>query len=276
MNTVMMTGYSNTYQTAMDVSKKYNDKKKEACTSITEEPEEESSLKLQEKNEKEKTHHIPEEEEAQLKAMEDFIARMQEAVASIKNAFKDSGKKTLYDATMDLMLIANAEKEPALRSIYARLLFKSKAVRASGADADQIRAALRKINKVIGKTKTKIKKLKKEELIEKKRKKAEAEKRRKMAEELQRELERKKKIRKNRERQDVEESKMGMGANYGGESSKISPAPDVSTGAGMIAGESADVLSQIEGVDMSPVSVSSECAASTATASIGSAVDVFL
>ena len=94
------------------------------------------------------------------------------------------------------------------------------------------------------------------------------------------ELERKKKIRKHRERHDVEESKMVMGSNYGGESSKFSPVQDISFGAGISADASGDILSQIEGVDMSPVSVSSEYvsggSAVAAEASLGTSVDVFL
>ena len=294
MYTVMRTGYGYPYQNRTDQTGKYRNAKKEnssdSASSISDtayEEEQADILVSQEKDSEEDTSTkqqsspLTAEEQKEVDALQEFIKRMQEAVASIRNAYEDSGKTNLYDATMDLMLIANAEKEPALRAIYAKLLFKSRMVRStSGADSDEIRIALRKIGKVIGKTKTKIKKLQKEELIEKKRKKAEAEKRRKMAEELQRELERKKKIRKNRERQDVEESKMGMGANYGGESSKFSPVQDVSTGAGITLGASGDVLSQVESVDMSPISVGGEYAsggsAVAAEASLGTAVDVFL
>ena len=297
MYTVMKTGYGSPYQTGTNQTGKYRNIKKEnsnnSASSVSDtkafETSDESGISdilnpQEEKAEKggpteQKSSPLTAEEQKEVDAMQEFIKRMQEAVASIKNACEGSGKTNLYDATMDLMLIANAEKEPALRAIHAKLLFKSRAIRAtSGADADEIRIALRKIGKVIGKTKTKIKKLQKEELLEKKRKKAEAEKQRKMAEELQKELERKKKIRKNRERQDVEESKMGMGANYGGESSKFSPVQDIS--AGISTGTSGDILSQIEGVDMSPVSVGSEYvsggSAVAAEASLGAAVDVFL
>lgn len=299
MYTVMRTGYGNPYQTGTNQTGKYRNIRKEnnnnSSSSVSDTKALEASDEAEiidtlnpqaEEAEKEapaeqKSSPLTAEEQKEVDALQEFIKRMQEAVSSIKKACESSGKTNLYDATMDLMLIANAEKEPALRAIHAKLLFKSRAVRAtSGADADEIRIALRKISKVIGKAKTKIKKLQKEELLEKKRKKAEAEKQRKMAEELQKELERKKKLRKNRERQDVEESKMGMGANYGGESSKFSPVQDVNVGAGISAGASEDILSQVEGVDMSPVSVGSEYAsggnAVAAEASLGTAVDVFL
>ena len=125
----------------------------------------------------------------------------------------DKKKKNLYDATSDLMAIAFAEKEPSLKAIHSRLLFKARMVKASGAQAEDIKIALNKIKKVIGKVKTKIKKLKKEENIEKKRKNAERAKQQKMEEELRRELALRRKVRKNREQKDIEESQMGMGAN---------------------------------------------------------------
>lgn len=294
MYTVTRTGYGYPYQSGTNQTGKYRNANKEnnstSSSSVSDATDETKTTDilspLEKESEKEsaaeeKNSPLTAQEQQEVDALQEFIKRMQEAVASIKDAYEDSGKTNLYDATMDLMLIANAEKEPALRAIHAKLLFKSRAIRTtSGADSDEIRIALRKIGKVIGKTKTKIKKLQKEELIEKKRKKAEAEKQRKMAEELQKELERKKKIRKNRERQDVEESKMGMGANYGGESSKFSPVQDINIGSGISVGASGDILSQVESVDMSPVSAGGDYAtggdAVAAEAALGSAVDVFL
>ena len=286
MYTVTRTGYGYgyPYQNGTNQTGKYKNANKEnnsaSSSSVSDATDETKTTDILSPLEKEsaaeeKNSPLTAQEQQEVDALQEFIKRMQEAVASIKDAYEDSGKTNLYDATMDLMLIANAEKEPALRAIHAKLLFKSRAIRTtSGADSDEIRIALRKIGKVIGKTKTKIKKLQKEELIEKKRKKAEAEKQRKMAEELQKELERKKKIRKNRERQDVEESKMGMGANYGGESSKFSPVQDINIGSGISVGASGDILSQVESVDMSPVSAGGDAVA--AEAALGSAVDVFL
>lgn len=179
MYTVMRTGYRYPYENRTDQTGKYRNTKKESSTdsasSISDtacEEEPADILASQERNAKEdtgadkQTSPLSAKEQKETDALQEFIKRMQEAAASIKNAYEDSGKTNLYDATMDLMLIANAEKEPALRSIYARLLFKSRAIRStSGADSDEIRIALRKIGKVIGKTKTKIKKLQKEELI---------------------------------------------------------------------------------------------------------------
>lgn len=285
MYTVMRTGYVDPYQNTTNKSSKYREKKKEETDAslIANESEEENDIPtLQEQKEQDNgkgAYDFYKEETDQTNAMKEFIERMKETAAAFQEAREESGKTNLYDATMDLMLIANVEKEPALRAIHAKLLFKSRAIRTTtGADSDAIRIALRKIGKVIGKTKSKIKKLQKEELLEKKRKKAEAEKRRKMAEELQKELDRKRKIRKNRERQDVEESKMGMGANYGGEPSKFSPTPEINSG--ITTGASGDILSQVEGVDMSPVSVGgAEIAAGSAVAaeaSLGTSVDVFL
>ena len=72
------------------------------------------------------------------------------------------------------------------------------------------------MRKVIGQAKAKVKGLEKEALLEKKRKRAIEAKRRAKELALQREIAWRKKARKAREQKDIEESKMGMGANYGG------------------------------------------------------------
>lgn len=159
-------------------------------------------------------------QEEEEKGMQALIDRMKAQSQSMEKAF-DKKKKNLYDATSDLMAIAFAEKEPSLKAIHSRLLFKARMVKASGAQAEDIKIALTKIKKVIGKVKTKIKKLKKEENIEKKRKNAERAKQQKMEEELRRELALRRKVRKNREQKDIEESQMGMGANDGGSGTNI-------------------------------------------------------
>lgn len=137
---------------------------------------------------------------------------------AIKKSIEENRKNqtNLYDATMDLMAIESAEQEPRLKAIQVRLMFKMRTVKASGAKSSEVQAAVNKIKKVLGKLKTKIKKLKEEEGIEKKRENARRARQRRMEEKLRRELEVKRAIRKKRERKDVEESRMGMGANYGG------------------------------------------------------------
>lgn len=145
-----------------------------------------------------------------------IIDQLRAQAQSVKDAFDPKKKKNLYDATMDLMLVAQAEKPAALKAIQTRLLFKIRSVRASGAEDAEIRAAVSKLKKVIGKAKAKVKNLQKEEQLEKKRKKAEENKRKAREEAIRRELELRKKIRKVKERGDIEESKMGLGANYGG------------------------------------------------------------
>lgn len=135
---------------------------------------------------------------------------------SVREAFDPERKKNLYDATMDLMLVEQTEKVPGLRAIHTRLLFQIRAIKASGAKPGAIRVAVNKLTKVIGKVKAKIKNLRKEELLEEKRRRAAEEKRKTKEEAVRRELEIRKKIRKAKERNDIEESKMGLGANYGG------------------------------------------------------------
>lgn len=158
------------------------------------------------------------------KGIQTLIDRMKAQSQSVEKNSHKKKKKNLYDATTDLMAIAFAEKEPSLKAIHTRLLFKARMVKTSGAQSEEIKIALTKIKKVIGKVKTKIKKLKKEENIEKKRKNAERAKQRKMEEELRKELELRRKVRKNREQKDVEESQMGMGANDGGPGTNTSAA----------------------------------------------------
>lgn len=188
------------------IYRKKEDKLKEQGqnTAIFSEPKEEKGLKTEEFG-KEKENGV-----------QDIFEKAQEQINAVKKAYEKSKPKNLYDATMDLMLIANAEKEAALRVIHSRLLFKIRMFRSTGASQGEIRRATKKVNKVIAKVKVKIKKLKKEEELEKKQKEAEKAKQRKRAQELRRELEYKRKVRKNKEQQDIEESKMGMGANYGG------------------------------------------------------------
>lgn len=162
---------------------------------------------MQKKKEEEK-----EEEEQGL------VSQLLGQAEAMKESFEEQreNQTNLYDATMDLMMIANAEKETALKAIQVRLMFKMRTVKMSGAKSGEVQIAVNKIKKVIGKIKTKIKKLKEEAGIEKKRKNAEKAKKRKLEERLRRELEVRRTIRKNREKKDVEESRMGMGANYGG------------------------------------------------------------
>ena len=175
---------------------------------------EENKAKNNQEENRQSAYDRQQEEEG--RGIQELIDRMKAQSQSMKNTFDKKKQKNLYDATSDLMAIAFAEKEPSLKAIHTRLLFKARMVKTSGAQAGEIKIALTKIKKVIGKVKTKIKKLKKEEDIEKKRKNAEKAEQRKMEEELRRELELRRKVRKNREQKDVEESRMGMGANDGG------------------------------------------------------------
>lgn len=148
----------------------------------------------------------------------DLITKLRNETKSIRDSFAKSKKNNLYDATSDLMAIADAENEATLKSIHIRLLFKKRMIKLTGTDSDEVKAAVRKIQKVIGKTKSKIKKLKKEKEIDDKRKAAEKAKQLRLEKELRRELEIKKRVRKNKEKKDVEESRMGMGDNYDGSS----------------------------------------------------------
>lgn len=162
---------------------------------------------------------------------ESIISKLLDQAQSIKEAFDPKNKKNLYDATMDLTLISQMEKIPPLKAMQARILFKIRSVKTSGAKSSEIRIALNKLKKVLGKVKAKVKNLKKEEQLETSRKKAEEARRKAKEEALRRELELRKKVRKAKEQKDIEESKMGLGANYGGPGEAAAPelAMDVHT-----------------------------------------------
>ena len=146
----------------------------------------------------------------------DYVKQLQQQAQSIANAFDRKNQRNLYDATSDLMAIASIEQIPSLRSMHTRLLGQMQNIKGSGAEESEIRSAVTKIKKVIAKLKAKIKNLQKEEQLERKADNAKKAKRRKLEEEIRRELAVRRKVRKDREQKDVEESRMGMGANYGG------------------------------------------------------------
>lgn len=134
-----------------------------------------------------------------------------------KQSFIHRSSSSLYSSTSDLMAIANTEDKEILRGIYVRLSFKLWSVRASGAtgaDSKAIKSATRSIQKVMGKVKGKIKGLRKEEEIEKKAKAAKKAKQRRLEQEIRRELAIKRRIRKNKERRDVEDSYLESDGQY--------------------------------------------------------------
>ena len=106
-----------------------------------------------------------------------LVAQLQARAEAVKKAFDPKRKKNLYDATMDLTLLEQIEKVPALKAMQSRLMFKIRAVKASGASSSEVRIAVSKLKKVLGKVKAKVKGLQKEELLERRRKLAEEAKR---------------------------------------------------------------------------------------------------
>lgn len=145
-----------------------------------------------------------------------FLNKLKEQAEAFKRAMDPKKQKNLYDATMDLTLLAQIEKIPGLKAMQSRLMFQIRSVKASRAENSEIRAAVTKLKKVIGKVKAKVKSLEKEALMEKKRKRAQEARRKAKERALRRELEWRRKARKAKEQKDIEESKMGLGANYGG------------------------------------------------------------
>lgn len=127
------------------------------------------------------------------------------------------GRTEKYDATGDLMAVANAENAAGLQTIHIRLVYKMRMLGlGSETESDEVKASKRKIKRVISRIKAKLKALKKEDQLQKKARSAEKNKKLRLEMELKRELAIKKKNRKNKERNDVDESRMGLGANYDG------------------------------------------------------------
>ena len=143
--------------------------------------------------------------------------RMRKRTDAARKAFSVTGSNTLYSSTPDLMAIANTESQEILRGIYVRLSFKLWAVRAKGAtgtDSKAIKSATRSIQKVMGKVKGKIKGLQKEDDMEKKAEAARKAKQHRLQQEIRRELAIKRKIRKNKERKDIEDSYLESDGQY--------------------------------------------------------------
>lgn len=139
----------------------------------------------------------------------DLTRKKQRQASSAKQNDAWRAHTTLYSSTADLMAIANTESQETLRGIYVRLSFKLWSVRAAGAtgtNSKTVKTATRSIEKVMGKVKRKIKCLQKEEEMEKKAAAARKAKQRRLQQEIRRQLAIKRKIRKNREKKDIEES----------------------------------------------------------------------
>ncbi len=203
-------------------------------------------------------------EEEENQGINKLLEELKKQAESFKKAMDPKNRKNLYDATMDLTLIAQAEKIPALKAIQTRLYFQVRAVKASRAEDGEIRSAVNKLKKVIGKVKAKVKALRKEEQMEKRRKKAEEAKRKARELALRLELERRKKARKAKEQKDIEESKMGLGANYGG------PTGDPELDMMM---EAYSEMNSAE-IAMEVGSVVDVAVADVATADVGAAMDI--
>ena len=153
----------------------------------------------------------------QTKKADNLVERMRQRTNTAQKSFSVSGSNTLYSSTPDLMSIANTESQEILRGIYVRLSFKLWAVRAKGAtgtDSKAIKSATRSIQKVMGKVKSKIKGLQKEDEMEKKAEAARKAKQRRLQQEIRRELAIKRKIRKNKERKDIEDSYLESDGQY--------------------------------------------------------------
>lgn len=232
-------------------------------TALTERTPAESRNRLLEQEEKENTN--------------DYVKMLQQQAQSIAKAFDRKNQRNLYDATSDLMAIASMEQVPSLRSMHTRLLAQMQNIKGSGAEESEIRCAVTKIKKVIAKLKAKIKNLQKEEQLEKKAENAKKAKRRKLEEEIRRELAVRRKVRKDREQKDVEESRMGMGANYGGPVSGTPVSLQYQDDDLLIVDDAMiDAAMEAEGLSLDTGAVVAEVAAGEGAAEVGGSVDIAL
>ncbi len=115
-----------------------------------------------------------------------------------KNSVSRS-KSVSYNASKDLARIASARTTSQVMLIIYELRGKRKEIMKSGADASQIKAVCRRIDKVLGKGGTKIKNLKKEAALKEKAELQREAGREKAARKTEEELKQRKKKRKARE-----------------------------------------------------------------------------
>lgn len=146
-------------------------------------------------------------EEQQAERFNEMIERYREDQKRIKKALANKKKNVSYNAVADLILIASTEAVGQVRAIKGRITRKFQQTKKSGGDdIEQARRALAAMKKVIGKAKTKIKRLEEESRIEKKRDAAEKARERELQKKLREELSRRRRERKFKEQNDIMEA----------------------------------------------------------------------
>ncbi len=163
---------------------------------------------------------------------------------SLRRAFDRINTKKTYDGTSDLIAIANAENEASLRGICVMLSYKLRHLKFSSSDGNTAKNSARKIKKVMGKAKSKIRKLQKEAQMEKKADIAKKARKLRLQMEIRRELSLRRKVRKAKERKDVADSYMESQMEQASQQATAFVAPDaVFTDSGSITSASIDIVS---------------------------------
>ncbi len=163
---------------------------------------------------------------------------------SLKRALDRINTKKTYDGTSDLIAIANAENEASLRGICVMLSYKLRHLKFSSSDGNTAKNSARKIKKVMGKAKSKIRKLQKEAQMEKKADIAKKARKLRLQMEIRRELSLRRKVRKAKERKDVADSYMESQMEQASQQATAFVAPDaVFTDSGSITSASIDIVS---------------------------------
>ncbi len=163
---------------------------------------------------------------------------------SLRRAFDRINTKKTYDGTSDLIAIANAENEASLRGICVMLSYKLRHLKFSSSDGNTAKNSARKIKKVMGKAKSKIRKLQKEAQMEKKADIAKKARKLRLQMEIRRELSLRRKVRKAKERKDVADSYMESQMEQASQQATAFVAPDaVFTDLGSITSASIDIVS---------------------------------
>lgn len=153
-----------------------------------------------------------EEEQLQLKELLEQLIQQKEA---FKKAFERNRKKSVsYNAGPDMSAIASADTVGQVTAIRARLHAKALRLRRQGGNPKQLRAALIRIGRVIGKAEVKITNLNQEDRLEGEQKKAKKKQELKREQKIKLELEKRRKLRKAKEHSDAAACRKGQGVNY--------------------------------------------------------------
>lgn len=197
---------------------------------------------------------------------------------SLQRAFDRVNARKTYDGTSDLMAIANAENEASLQSICIMLSYKLRHLKYSNMDDNAAKSSAKKIKKVMGKARSKIRKLQKEAQMEKKAEIAKKARQHRLQMEIRRELSLRRKVRKAKERKDVADSYMESQMEQAAGQATSPVVPDaVFTDLGSTTSAAIDILSgNVTLTDAAVTAVAEAGGAGADTGGTGGTIDLAL